>query len=191
MLRQLYTYSKADSFDADKLKNLFDLTELPDNIFTKCRKHTTSVKLKMLNYRILHNDIYTLKKLYKIGMINSPCCNRCHETDEDLLHLIYNCPASREIWIFLQEFFSEIMNETIILDKKVVLFGFSYNEHKDYKALNTIISKIQNLFIQIERPQLKNCKNLIIHQIKEIIEIEKMFMNEKKFKKNGKQYLNG
>jgi len=185
-IRQLFTYKKAEAYNETKFKETFQINEVPKNLFTNYRKVSTSTKLTTLQYRFYHNDIYTLKKLYKIGLVNSPVCQRCNESDEAVLHLLITCNHSVEIWNYIQESLSKLTNENVVLDTNKILFSVKFSENKSSKAINTIIAKIKNLFIQIERPTMTNSKNLINHQIKKIIMIEKTFMERKKFEKKWK-----
>ena len=60
------------------------------------------------------------------------------------------------------------------------MFGFVNMECKKHIAINTILAKLKNNFIQIQRPEANGVH--IMNQIKEIIKIEKTFMCERKFR---------
>jgi len=123
-------------------------------------------------------------------MVTTPICERCGQGEENILHLFYDCNYSREIWNYTQEILKHITNENIILDKNKILFGFNNDDCINYKGINTILMRIKNFFIQIERPTLANSRNLIIHCIKEIVKIEKTFLSEKHFKRKWRNIEN-
>lgn len=44
-----------------------------------------------LDFKIVHNRIYTNEKLYKIGLSDSPGCTVCNQDNEDIFHLFIHC----------------------------------------------------------------------------------------------------
>jgi len=193
-LRELLTYNSCDKIDFAKFRVNFNVTSIPENIFTDIRKQTINSKLRFTHYRILHNDIYTKKKLNKIGITDNPLCDRClsnnHEIIEDINHLLLMCPTTIECWKITETVLSNLTNENIVICKKRILFGFNYTETRYFLALNTILAKVRNNFIQINRPVTTHYDKIILNQIKEIIYIEKLFLNLAKFNKKWRYIAN-
>ena len=71
-----------------------DLTEGFKNIY----KITNVPKLRSFQYRLLHCAIVTNVHLFKWKIKNTPLCSFCHEEDENISHLFYNCPEVMKIW---------------------------------------------------------------------------------------------
>ena len=186
-IRELLTYRSCEIFNIEKIKSTYNIEVVPENAFKKIRKLSDSTKLKICSYRFLHNDVYTLKKLYSFGMVNSPLCNRCGLHDEDTNHLLFECPKSKEIWQLVNNILTEITNENVVLDKNDILFGTNYFKYKNCQGINSILSKIKNSFIQIERPQpiIEHIKS----QISQVIKIEKMYLSEIKFNKKWGKFV--
>jgi len=187
-IRENFTYRKCEKVDLTKVKNLFSLDIVPNNVFTDIRKFTINNKLRFTHYRILHNDLYTKSKLNKIGLVDNPLCDRCllnegNECIEDVNHLLLTCPHSIECWRITENVLSKLTRESIKLDKNKILLGFNHTETKHFNAINTILAKVRNNFIQIKRPTWPNYDKIIMNQIKELIYIEKMFLDISKFDK--------
>ena len=44
-----------------------------------------------LDFKLVHNRIFTNEKLYKIGIVDSPLCTVCREESEDIFHIFFSC----------------------------------------------------------------------------------------------------
>ncbi|KAJ4749347.1 Ribonuclease H-like superfamily protein [Rhynchospora pubera] len=49
-------------------------------------------------WRVLHNALFTAKKLNGIFPNVPPVCARCGEQEENIIHLIFTCPSSKAVW---------------------------------------------------------------------------------------------
>jgi len=189
-IREIIKYKNCTE---ENLNNLLTRAKLinqninPEKAFKQARTSTISTKYRHLQYRILHCDIYTKEKLCKIGLVVNPLCDRCmsqnKEFIEDFDHLFFGCEISKICWQITSKTISKLTKENIELDKINILFGLDHNQAKQHSAINTILARIKNNFIQITRPTNHNYEKIIIGQITEIMECEKFFMNKIKFEK--------
>jgi len=186
-IRELFTYSECIDADLDKIKLTFGLDSIPERVFLNVRKSTVSSKLRNTQFRILHNDVYTKTLLHKIGIVENPLCDRCKDNNieilESICHQIIDCPSSINCWKQTEDILAKLVNENISIDKNKILFGFNYLDSKHYRALNTILAKIRNNFIQINRPVINNFDKIVKNQIQEVIDCEKIFLRSLIFEK--------
>ncbi len=68
-----------------------------NNPFVNLRKTTSDVKLRNIQYKILHNIYPTMKHLNKWKIKNTPNCGHCN-TVETTIHAIYECPIAIDCW---------------------------------------------------------------------------------------------
>ena len=78
---------------------------------------------------------------------------------------------------------SHVTLEKIELNMDKILLVFKYNDTKYYRALNSMLAKLRNNFIQINRPSPINYDKILFRQFREIINIEKTFLNTNHFNK--------
>ena len=53
---------------------------------------------KYLQFKVLHNRIFTNKKLYDIGLIDNSACPYCNEPEETMEHALIYCNTVVEFW---------------------------------------------------------------------------------------------
>jgi len=155
-LRELFITRKCESIDFNKIKNIFNFEQIQSDVFKNMRKFTVSSKLRFTHYRLLHSNIYTRDKLFKIGLVKNPLCINCLDKGvehiETINHFFFDCNESISCWQASSDLVSTIINENIYFCKNKVLFGSSYKDSKYDKTLNSILAKLRNNFIQINRP---------------------------------------
>ena len=57
----------------------------------------TSVRHKDILLRLMHGELYSRERLSRYGLVDTPNCSRCMET-ETLTHKYLECPYTRAIW---------------------------------------------------------------------------------------------
>ena len=72
--------------------------------WTRRMKRLTSTRHKNLLLRVVHGDIFSNERLYRFGLVTSPCCLNCAEPSESILHRIIECPKAIEAWQELEIF---------------------------------------------------------------------------------------
>ena len=69
-----------------------------DKIYILPRKVTTDFRIRILQYKILHNVLYLNKKLFEFNKINSPECSFCKCEEETTIHLFHICKKAQALW---------------------------------------------------------------------------------------------
>ena len=61
-------------------------------------KYTLEAKTREFQYKILNQILFTNKKLFRLGLIQSSICSLCHQEEESTEHLLYNCKITYSFW---------------------------------------------------------------------------------------------
>ncbi len=72
-----------------------ELNDLTGNPFTNLHKQTKDVKLKNIQFKILHNIYPTMKHLHKWKLSQTDKCSYCNQT-ETVSHAIFHCPIAKD-----------------------------------------------------------------------------------------------
>ncbi len=98
---------------------------------------TKDTTLKWFQYRINHNILATNDFLNKIKIASSPLCTFCKKFSETIKHLFWDCEATKNIFIELQEWLAT-KNITITINENSFIFGIYEKTISIFKQLNTI-----------------------------------------------------
>jgi len=85
-----------------------------------------------LDFRVMHNAIFTNEKLYRIGKIDSGLCKLCKQGSEDIQRLFLKCPELKDFYdyvvlqvvILLQHCDNQFLN--ILNVDEILLLGFPW-----------------------------------------------------------------
>ena len=134
-----------------------------------------SPECRDLDFRILHNAIFTKVRLLKIGMVNTAQCDVCNSAQKDLMHLFTSCSSISSF----ANYFAE---------KLEILFQFapvSYLNGIDYTILLLFgysgkHSKINDTFVNFlcsSARYILKCRNLYMYHNKsvEVLELFKFY----------------
>lgn len=95
-------------------------TEIPDTLWEKSLEHThrcsNNARHCLIQFKILHRLHYSKERLHRIYPELSPICDRCHATDDTLLHSFALCDKVKIFWFNVFSLISEILN--VQLDPK-------------------------------------------------------------------------
>lgn len=73
-------------------KNLFNIEDVDFiNVWHHVNMYWKPVNMTELDYKILHNCLFTKVKLQKIGLTDNDLCSVCGIESEDILHMFLNC----------------------------------------------------------------------------------------------------
>ena len=61
--------------------------------------------LRAFQFKLLNNDLYLNKMLFKFGRSGSPLCSFCNVKDETLYLLLYECSHTISLWNQLRNFY--------------------------------------------------------------------------------------
>ena len=107
--------------------------------FRNIRKVTNVVKYKDFQYRLLHNKIFCNNVLFYWKLVDSQQCDFCDWDKQDLLHLLYHCPASQAIWRNLMNYFRSLdidMSELLLSPENIV---YSLLHPRPGNVINTLV----------------------------------------------------
>jgi len=126
-----------------------DQAEWPD-LYQLPYLTTRDTALQSFQYRILHRFFpcnYTLSIWYSD---HTACCNSCDEVDY-LEHYFFSCPQLDIFWGSIERWWLQILEITVSLNSKCVLFGLINFE-------DDAIIDIFNLCILLGKWHIYNCK---------------------------------
>ena len=108
------------------------------------------MRLKILQYKILHHTVINNKKLYKFKLKESPKCPFC-QTDQTICHMFYECKEAKGLWEKLRLEYNKLEKQNVNSDIKVCLFNTGFRQPKKWNTLSLLlknyiyISTLQNL----------------------------------------------
>ena len=123
-----------------------------------------------LDFKILHNIVFTNDKLHKFGMIDSPLCTLCKSEIETINHLFIYCPRIHFLW---KQVVAKLEN-VFIVDSwdKATLLGVNLPKKRNERILIDFILNIYKNVIWTIRISILNCDNSQYN-----INIQKFFHN--------------
>lgn len=131
---------KIDEADRQSFNNL-------DNPFLELRKATKDVKLKNIQYKILHNIYPTMKHLYTWKIKETPNCSHCN-VQEDLRHAIFECPIAVNCWNKLKLM---LCVQSTNLTYKDILLGTVSSRNDSINLSKTKLYAIDSLLILLKQ----------------------------------------
>ena len=95
-------------------------------IYESIYKSVKSVKLQMLNYKIVTKICATNRLLFHIGISEHDRCLRCNSNRDNIEHKFWECGKVRRFWNEVSEWLSRCcVLSNSVLDKKMVILGTS------------------------------------------------------------------
>lgn len=117
-----------------------------------------------LDFKIVHNRIYTNEKLYKIGLSDSPECTVCNQDNEDLCHLFIHCTMLQTFHKYIENIVETLFENcdsdkmTVVKYEKLMFLGQSEPiKGVNVYFLNFIFSLVR--FCIFKRRNISNLKN--------------------------------
>ena len=102
---------KSLNIDEEKWKIIFNTTLI-----------IKDTKIRTFQYKVLYNIIPCNLYLYRIKKSDSNKCDLCQELD-DLGHYFYECQPMKIFWNSFTQWWQNMTNEHITIDKQTCLFG--------------------------------------------------------------------
>ena len=88
---------------------------------------TKEVRLRVLQWKILHNIYPTSILLQKMKIRDSSNCKYCPSTRDFIEHFFCNCPKTLEIWAKVEHVLADKFNQNLKLTEEQKLFGIQSN----------------------------------------------------------------
>ena len=84
----------------DSLENFFDSSEFNwEKIYFLICNITLDTKVRVFQYKVLHNILYVNKMLFKFGKVISPRCSFCKLHDKTIMYLFMTAELLKEYGI--------------------------------------------------------------------------------------------
>ena len=113
--------------------------EVNNKVWTRPSLATKEIRLKELQWKILHNIYPTNILLSKMRIVDDNKCSICGIEVDFIEHFFYNCIPVRQFWEKVQHYISGLTGITTTLTLHDVLFGLQ-NEHSNiFNRINEII----------------------------------------------------
>lgn len=140
-------------------------------VWKQIHSHMKSPDCVDLDFKILHNRIFTNEKLYKCKLIDSELCLNCNRENESLFHLFLNCETLKGFHEYIFELLCELfVKSTVdILNlygyKRIFMIGI-IGKHKDVNVLfvNFLLSVARLCIMKTRQMKKNNVLNVNIKQ---------------------------
>ena len=137
-------------------------------------KNIQNSKLQSFQYKINLRFLYSNNMLYKCKLTETELCSFCFETKETLLHLFFECPKVRSLWLQFAQKLQQQCGMKLDLTPETCLFGTLFDSN--FVILNSCCIIIRYYIyvckLKNEMPNLIEClqilkyyKNLDIHSL--------------------------
>ncbi len=127
------------------------------------KRCTQSSELRWFQFKIIHNILITNNALFKMRYVDSPVCSSCEDAVEMIVHVLYNCQYSKNIWRQLAGWIENYVEGKCEFNEENILFGF---RKRNNNSLNAIILIRKSMLYKCNT---KKIKPTFIHLQKEII----------------------
>ena len=152
-----------------------------DKIYILPRIVTTDSRIRIFQYKILHNVLYLNKKLFEFNKINSPECSFCKCEEEATIHLFHICRKTQALWTQLTSYLNRHFNVPHVTLQSAI-FGFLYISIKDYLIVNHLLLLFKYC-IYNARDRKHLIFEALMKNIKNIYDIEKNVADQDPHKK--------
>ena len=112
---------------------------------------TQEERLRLLQWKILHNIYPTNILLQKMGIRINNLCDSCLEVDV-IEHFFWRCKKLKQFWKNVENAILSKTGSNIIITEKVALFGYEVNNMK------TVVNKTINHIILIAKMTISKFK---------------------------------
>ena len=128
-------------------------------IYTLPFKCTAEAKMRVFQFKLIHNILYTNHRLFKMKVVDSETCTFCHSKLETPVHLFYDCDViynlRRELICKIGKSFNVKFED---FSKKRMIFGFIMDWKGPHKSLLNHLVLMFKRYVYIEK-----CKNTQPH----------------------------
>ena len=83
---------------------------------------TVDSRLRVFQYKITHNIIYTNQRLYGINLCLSDKCQRCFTEVETLQHMFVSCLKVKRFWIYVKKRFLDALVDNLELTTNCIFY---------------------------------------------------------------------
>lgn len=149
----------------------------PDyNPFLKTVLATKCIRNRYAAYKILMNLVYSKNRLFKIGLVDSPLCDYCSET-EDKKHLLFECKQIIKVWRQVASLILQVVGVYIDVTIDILVYGWQESNARS-QFINTMLNHFKMLILHRRYKKwsltsIKNEFNFICRNEKPALELLK------------------
>ena len=107
------------------------------DIWNMSHKTSSEVKIRQLQWKILHKIYPTCTLLFKMKLKEHENCEFCNERDT-LIHFFSSCQVSKKLWYEAEKKISSYLGKIFNLSEKMIIFGLLRCESLSQKDVNYI-----------------------------------------------------
>ena len=74
-----------------------------DRICRNIKTMSRDVRVRLIQFKIMHRFYWTPSRLFRIGLKDTPNCWKCKTEDGQLLHVLWSCDKVQEFWTRIHE----------------------------------------------------------------------------------------
>ena len=150
-------------------------------IYVLPRIVTKDSRLRLFQFKILHNILYLNEKLFDFRIVTSPECSFCMSEEETVIHLFYHCRHTQLLWNQLTNFFSNCLTLPQITPQSAI-FGFLDIVQNIFLITNHLLIIFKNYIYNARKYKVLRLDDLI-SIIKEIHDNEKAIAETNQYQK--------
>ena len=121
-------------------RDYYQIDKENSDVWTLSHKSSTEIKIRQLQWKILHKIYPTGTLLFKMKIKDGENCGFCDERDT-LIHFFANCAVSKKLWSEAEKKISSYLGQIFKLSEKIIIFGLLCCEslsQKEVKYINEI-----------------------------------------------------
>lgn len=80
-----------------------------DKITGITKQVSRDIRIKLIQFKILHRFYWYPSRLFRLGLKETPDCWRCVGEGGDLIHALWSCPKVHNFWIRVHEYITEVV----------------------------------------------------------------------------------
>jgi len=136
------------------------------NPFITLQKTTKEIKLRNVQYKILHNIYPTMNHLHKWKLKNTPNCSHCNEK-ETSIHAIFECPIAKDALVKTTNILKNEHGIEVRIEAIDCLYGIDPVTHghlnsQQHSLVNVILILVKRKLI-LQREEKQFITELEIH----------------------------
>ena len=114
------------------------------NIWKLAWETTHEVRLRELQWKILHNIYPTNILLQKMGLAANNRCSLCKTEIDYIEHFFFSCSTIKYMWEYITGLTQKLLNTKIVITETMVIFGtegknIPYLDKQQIRTLNHIL----------------------------------------------------
>lgn len=92
-------------------------------ILLNFKKMSRELKTRLIQFMILNRIYWTPSKLYKVKLIQTRECWRCHNGEGTLSHMLWSCPKIQDFWSEIHKNVTKIIARDVPFSQRLYILG--------------------------------------------------------------------